>query len=281
MGIGEPEGATQPGNRDRMGRPREVDRFRPGGYSGPPAFLRGIALCPRGMDRVRAVSGPAVALLHGLAGSARRTWGDNAWFDLLAEAGREVIGIDLMGHGTAPKPRHPQGYANFEQHVIDHFPEEPVDAIGFSLGAYTLLSIASQMPDRFHKMVVSGVGKNLFKRDEDHSRMILSAVTGEPDPENPEALHFSTLADDPEADREALTALLASRTAFDVDCLAGVAVPVLVVVGDKDFAYPADLLVEALPDARLFVLRGVDHFATPKSFDFIDAALDFLDARPF
>ena len=111
--------------------------------------------------------------------------------------------------------------------------------------------------------------------------MITEAVTGEPDPENPEALHFSTLADDPEADRKALAALMASRTAFDTDCLAQVTVPVLVVLGDKDFAFPGDQLVESLPDARLVVLRGVDHFATPKSFDFIDAALDFLDARPF
>ena len=137
------------------------------------------------------------------------------------------------------------------------------------------------MSERFHKLVVAGVGKNLFERDEDHSRMIQHAVTGEPDPENPEALHFSTLADDPEADREALAALLASRTAFDTDCLARVTVPVLVVLGNRDFAFPADPLVEALPDARLVILRGVDHFATPKSFDFIDAALDFLDARPF
>ncbi len=220
-------------------------------------------------------------MLHGLAGSARRTWGDNAWFDLLADAGREVIGIDLMGHGSAPKPHEPEGYAGFDQHVVDHFPPEPIDAIGFSLGAYTLLSIASRTPERFHRLVVAGVGKNLFHRDEDHSRMILQAVTGDPDPENPEAIHFSTLADDPEADRQALAALLAGRTAFDTDCLATVTVPTLVVVGDRDFAYPADELVAALPDARPVTLRGVDHFATPKSFDFIDAALDFLDAQPF
>ncbi len=224
---------------------------------------------------------PAVALLHGLAGSAQRTWGDNAWFDLLADAGREVIGVDLLGHGAAPKPHCPEEYAGLEQHVIDHFPQEPIDAIGFSLGAYTLLSIASRMPERFHKLVVAGVGRNLFERDEAHSRMVVDAVTGDPDPENPEALHFSTLADDPEADREALAALLRSRRPFDTDCLSNVAVPVLVVLGDRDFAAPGDRLVEALPDARLVTLRGVDHFATPKSFAFIDATLDFLDAQPF
>ncbi len=51
-----------------------------------------------------------------------------------------------------------------------------------------------------------------------------------------------------------------------------------VVFGDRDFAGPADPLVDALPDAKLVTLPGVDHFATPKDFRFIDAALDFLGA---
>ena len=51
-------------------------------------------------------------------------------------------------------------------------------------------------------------------------------------------------------------------------------------IGDRDFAGPADPLAEALPDARLVVLRNVDHFATPESFGFIDAVLEFLDAVP-
>ena len=54
----------------------------------------------------------------------------------------------------------------------------------------------------------------------------------------------------------------------------------LVVIGDRDFAGPGDLLADALPDARVVVLRNVDHFATPESFGFIDAVLEFLDADP-
>ena len=54
----------------------------------------------------------------------------------------------------------------------------------------------------------------------------------------------------------------------------------LVALGDHDFARPADALVEALPDARYVELRNTDHFATPESFAFIDAVLDFLDAVP-
>ena len=65
------------------------------------------------------------------------------------------------------------------------------------------------------------------------------------------------------------------------ELLAAVDVPVLVVLGERDEAGPAEPLVDALPDAELVVLQGVDHFATPKDFGFIDAALGFIDALPF
>ena len=52
----------------------------------------------------------------------------------------------------------------------------------------------------------------------------------------------------------------------------------LVVIGDKDFAGPGEPLADALPNAELVTLRNVDHFATPKDFGCIDAALDFLGA---
>jgi hypothetical protein len=51
---------------------------------------------------------------------------------------------------------------------------------------------------------------------------------------------------------------------------------VLVALGDKDFSSPADRLAAELPRAKLVSLKGVDHFRTPESFDFIDAVLEFL-----
>jgi pimeloyl-ACP methyl ester carboxylesterase len=56
--------------------------------------------------------------------------------------------------------------------------------------------------------------------------------------------------------------------------------PTLVVIGDRDFAGPAEPLVDALSDAQLVVLRGVDHFRAPSEFDCIDAALEFVEAVP-
>jgi pimeloyl-ACP methyl ester carboxylesterase len=51
---------------------------------------------------------------------------------------------------------------------------------------------------------------------------------------------------------------------------------VLVVLGDRDFAGPADRLVAVLPDARLVLLPGTDHFGTLRDFRFVQAALDFV-----
>ena len=61
---------------------------------------------------------------------------------------------------------------------------------------------------------------------------------------------------------------------------ARVTCPTLVIIGDRDFAGPPEPLVDALPDAQLVVLKGVDHFRTPSEFDCIDAALEFVEAVP-
>jgi pimeloyl-ACP methyl ester carboxylesterase len=223
---------------------------------------------------------PPVVLLHGFATSADRTWRDNGWVDLLTDAGRTVIAPDLLGHGRADKPHDPAAYDQLEDLVLAELPGEPVDAIGFSLGARVLLDLASQHPQRFRRLVVAGVGANLFRGDD--PELIAQAILGEGPSENPVGQYFRQLAADESSDPHALVAYLrreGHRPITD-EGLARVALPVLVVLGDRDFAGPADPLLDRLPDARLVTLSGVDHFATPKQFGFIDAALEFLGATP-
>ena len=220
-----------------------------------------------------------VLLVHGFATTAAQTWGENGWIDLLGDAGREVIAPDLLGHGSAPKPHDPEAYDGLEDGVLALLPDTPVDAVAFSLGARVVLTLASRHPDRFARIVVAGVGANLFRSDD--SGVIVAALRSESTPDDPVARYFASLAQQPGADPEALAALMERQhPPLGAAELARITAPVLVVLGDADFAGPADPLVDALPDARLVTLRGVDHFATPKSFTFIDAALEFLEAVP-
>lgn len=220
-----------------------------------------------------------VVLVHGFATSSARTWGDNGWLDLLQDVGREALPIDLLGHGTAAKPHDPAAYADMEALVLEQLPEGPVDGIGFSLGARVLLTLATDHPERFGRLVLTGVGANLLRSE--GSDAVLKAVEGGGDPANPMVQYFAGLAQHPDSDPAALAACLRSpRPALTSDRLARVQLPVRVVIGDKDFAGPGEPLVDLLPQAELVTLRNVDHFATPKDFGTIDAALDFLGAAP-
>jgi len=220
---------------------------------------------------------PPVLLVHGFATSADRTWRDNGWIDLLKDVGREVIAVDLLGHGTRDKPHDPAAYEHLEDDVVTQLPDEPVDAIGFSLGARTILTIAAAQPDRFVHIVATGVGANLF-RDEPRN-LIADAIRGAGDGENPVSQYFAGLARQPGNDPEALIACMGSpRPRLDDGRLANVTCPTLVVIGDRDFAGPGEPLVDALPNAELLTLAGLDHFATPKDFRVLDAALEFIGA---
>ncbi|HSB87362.1 MAG TPA: alpha/beta fold hydrolase [Ilumatobacteraceae bacterium] len=224
---------------------------------------------------------PSVVLVHGWGGSFESTWQRNGFAELLRDAGREVVGVDLLGHGTAPKPHDPAAYSDMTARIVDVLAEPPVDAIGFSLGAMTLLRLAIREPQRFHRLVLAGVGANAFDADAARTQRIVAALEGHGDPDDNVARMFVQYASQPGNDVVALTAAMnGMRAPLDPESLASVTCPTLIVIGDRDFAGPGEPLAAALPDARLCILRNVDHFATLESFGFIDAALQFLDAVP-
>ena len=120
-----------------------------------------------------------VVLVHGWGGSFATTWQGPGWEALLQDAGRSVIGVDLLGHGTAPKPHEPEAYADLTTRISEVLPAEgQVDAIGFSLGRGHAAGAGLPGPRRFGRIVVGGVGANLFREDADGLRRIVDAVSG-------------------------------------------------------------------------------------------------------
>ena len=104
---------------------------------------------------------PPVMLVHGWGGSFAQTWASTPLVPLLEDAGRRIIGVDLLGHGDAPKPHDPAAYGDMTARIVDSLPDEPIDAVGFSLGAATLLRTAIDSPGSFRRVVLAGVGASV------------------------------------------------------------------------------------------------------------------------
>lgn len=227
------------------------------------------------------MAGNPVLLVHGFATSARRTWREPGWIDLLADAGREVIAPDLLGHGDAAKPHDVEAYAEVEALIAAELPEgQPVDAVGYSAGARIVLALAAEDPGRFGRIVVGGMGERLFQKREENP--ILDALQGKTGEDDIVGGHFRVMSETDGNDPEALAAFLQrEQPRLDVEDVNRITCPTLVIIGDADFAGPGDGLAEALPNGELLTLPGVDHFGLPKAFAFVEKGLDFLGAAPF
>jgi pimeloyl-ACP methyl ester carboxylesterase len=195
--------------------------------------------------------------------------------DILSDVGCTVPVIDLPGHGTSDRSTDPAAYASVEEDTASVLPN-PTSAVGFSAGAQILLRIAVAHPQRFDRLVLLGVGDNVFEESDNSS--IIEALESDDEPENVQARVFTRLAVSTGNDPKALAAFL-RRTPppLTPENLALVTCPVLVVLGQEDFVPSADRLVDALSSASLVSVPGVDHFATPSDFGVIDATMRFLD----
>lgn len=228
-----------------------------------------------------------MVLLHGWGGSFEETWHDPGIDALIGDLGRPVVGLDLLGHGRAAKPHDPAAYADLSGWLLERLDEiaPVVDVVAFSLGAMTTLGALVRSPERFGRVVLAGIGDGTFAaRNEDQHRRILAAIdadrsgaTGE-DGIDTIALLFAQYARRPGNDPLALAAIMRrpEPATLTPDDLSDIDNEVLVVMGDRDFAAPADRLAAAFRHGRLATLRNVDHFATPGAFAFLDTVLDFL-----
>lgn len=221
-----------------------------------------------------------VVLLHGWGGSFASTFERNGWLAALESSGRSVFPVDLPGH-AAGASHDPAVYADLTAALDTSLPAGGLDIIGYSLGGKLVLELASRQPSRFGKIVIGGVGDNLFAPETNGEAVAQALISGLPEDASAPVRALVEYSRASGADPSALAAVLrrAPNPVADDARLGRIEARVLIVNGSRDgLAQPDQRLRMALNNPAHVLLEGVDHFALPAEPGFQSAALAFLNA---
>jgi pimeloyl-ACP methyl ester carboxylesterase len=215
-------------------------------------------------------AGRPLCLLHGFTGSGQDF---RHLFDLEDLARRyRLIVPDLRGHGqsTNPLPTFTHGQcAQDVADLLDHLGIPRTKAIGISLGANTLLHLATRRPDRVEAMTL--VSATMYYPAQARAIMRQAPIDVGDEQARTLGRHARAFADD------------YTDMSFTPPRLATITARTLIVYGDRDPMYPVEMAVEmyrAIPAASLWVVPGGGHgpvFAPHEREPFANAALGFLD----
>lgn len=215
--------------------------------------------------------GPPVVLIHGFASNRFMNWRAPGWYETLSKAGRQVIALDVRGHGESSKPHHIEAYDEGELardvvRLLDHLGHGRADVMGYSMGGFITLRLLHDHPERVRRAVIAGVGENYFGRGRLESDAIAAGLRARDASEvtDPVPRQFRLFAEQGRNDLEALALCMTRpRHSFTAEELRGLGVPVLIVLGENDTVTgPPDALAEAVPGARVVVVPKRDHMST-------------------
>src|SRR5207248_6518330 len=207
-------------------------------------------------------AGAPLVILHGGTGA-----GVN-WSLIFKDtpAGYRLIVPDLRGHGRSTNP---SGEFTFRQSaldvfaMLDHLGIESFKAIGVSVGAKTLLPVATQQPARSEAMVL--VSATPYFPEE--ARAIMRQVS----PDNRTEAEWAQMRQWHKHGDEQIRALWKMANAFrdsydDMNFtppyLSTIRARTLIVHGDRDPLYPVNMAVElyaAIPCSYLWVIPNGGH----------------------
>ncbi|PJK30172.1 alpha/beta fold hydrolase [Minwuia thermotolerans] len=231
--------------------------------------------------------GPVLLLTHGFCASSAM-WRENA--PALADAGWKVVTWDMRGHGRSDSPDDPALYtadltvADIDA-LLDAAGAETAVVGGMSLGGYMSLAYNLAHGARVRALLLIDTGPG-FRNDEAREKWNAYA-RGRGDElaaKGEAALSASAETrlqkQNYQGLRNAAYGMLTQRTADAITSLPGIAVPTLVVVGDRDepFLAASDYMAAKIPGASKAVIADAGHAANvdqPAAFN--AAVIGFLD----
>ena len=225
-------------------------------------------------------TGRPLVLLHGGLLTIELNWG--ALLEPFAVT-RQVVAVELQGHGRTADTDRPMTIEALAADVVallDQLGVAQADVFGFSLGGLVAYEMAFAAPGRVGKLVVASAdahrppGRESAPLDDD--RM--------PTPADFQAMRdaYEAVAPDPahfEAFAEKTSAMVHEFPGW-ADELRSLAVPTLLIFGDRDFSPLPDVLelFDLLPNAQLAVLPGTTHIGVARRTDALLAlVVPFLD----
>jgi pimeloyl-ACP methyl ester carboxylesterase len=230
--------------------------------------------------------GSPIVLVHGFASNRAMNWRAPGWYETLTQAGRQVIALDVRGHGESDKPHDPDAYNEGElawdvERLLDHLGIERADIMGYSMGGFITLRLLHDNEARVRRAVIAGVGENYYGRglvETDAIAAGLRALSAA-DVEGAVPRQFRLFAEQGKNDLEALALCMTrERRSFAASEFEELNVPTLVVVGEKDtITGPPGPLAEALPGSHTVIVPGRDHMTTVGDKMYKAAVLSFLD----
>jgi pimeloyl-ACP methyl ester carboxylesterase len=222
---------------------------------------------------------PPIVLAHGWGGSPGTHWPESGLRERARASGRTVIAPRLPGHSPEPSPTYPAAYRELARIFATSLPVDPFDAVGYSLGGKLLLEIAAHEPDRVRRLVVIGVGGNLFLGEDGNP--IADALMGSISPKATPALTQVVDMALSSGNQPSAMAAVIRRPGSPMTRaeLSAISAAVLIIAGDRDrIGHSPEELAGAVPNARLVVIPELDHGALLQSPQVSDLALTFLTA---
>ena len=211
----------------------------------------------------RVGEGRPLVLLHGLFSSAQMNWIKWGHAERIAEQGYEVLMPDFRVHGQSEAPHDPACYpagvlVKDVVALVEHLGLTNYDLAGFSLGARTAIHGVATGRLAPQRLILGGMGVDGL-REWDKRAAFFIRVIDEFDaiPKGDPAYFSMQFLKSQKVDRTAARLLLGSMENLDLDELANIACPTLVVCGDEDSDNgSAQELAGMLPNATYAEVPG-------------------------